>query len=143
MSLFDPLLHNVPGDLHSSLGHLILAPFASDFLGPGHVDFFGNEYPKWGKPLMLHQKLRSGPGDDILIHGAQPFGEGRSGQSNDFSAGVFYVFNCLLTHHMALVHDQQVQLRKVLHALKSLSRADLQSLGGIELPMTRLEHAMI
>ena len=44
VGLFLPLHHNIPSDLHATLGSLSRRPLARYLLSPIHVYFFGNKY---------------------------------------------------------------------------------------------------
>jgi len=42
--LLHPSGNNVARDLHATLGHFVLRPFAGHLLGAGHVDLFGDKH---------------------------------------------------------------------------------------------------
>ena len=134
-----PRSNDVTRDLDAALCGFLLRPLARHQLSPRHVNLFRDKHAQRHKHLGLHQLFRCDCRDDVLIDPPQPLGKGRSRQANHphFRIVVNEIY-CSLPRLMRLVHDHQVQSRKLTPALQGLGGADLDVLVRSVPPVPRL-----
>ena len=109
IGLVDPFCNDIPSNLHTALGNVILRPFTGNFFSPAHVDFFGYEYLEGCQPTFFNQLTSRVRTYDVRINISKSRSKLRSSQPNYPNGWVlFKIFDDAFALDMALIDDDVI-----------------------------------